>query len=111
MRFPFKQNQGDFMQQYFLVNGADIGHSGEDSVTGVFITEGEAVFSEHGGIFNLGGRKAKLKVPELKSDATWVLPPRGSEFYAPVAEFAAGLGYETVENDDFNINLPQGWAA
>ena len=99
------------MQQYFLVNGADIGHSGEGSVTGVIITEGEVVFSEHSGMLHLGGRKAKLKVPELKPDATWVLPPRGSEFYAPVAEFAAGLGYETVENDDFDIKLPHGWVA
>jgi hypothetical protein len=96
------------MQQYFLVSSADIGHSGEGSVSGVIITEGEAVFREHGGFMSMGPRQARLKVPELRDDATWVLPPRASEHYSPVAEFAAGLGYETIEHEDFR--RPEGWA-
>jgi len=37
----------------------------------------------------------------------WILPPRSSGFYAASKAFAEGMGYETVEHDDFSYPPPR----
>ena len=55
-----------------------------------------------------GGPGPNFNIPRLELfEVKWILPPRNSPHYAASKAFAEGMGYDTVEHDDFSYPPPR----
>ncbi len=52
-------------------------------------------------------KKPPIKIPDLHTKLKWILPHRNSEWYDRIKGYAEGVGYETVDQDDFSYPDPR----
>jgi len=72
-------------------------------LVGQFIVDGAVDVPNDNSSSSGKKKKPKIKIPELP-ELKWILPPnpRDGSSYKAIKAFAEGMGYKTVEHDDFS---------
>lgn len=90
------------MTQHFFVTKDIRKIDGEARVIGQIITDGTVTVSDGGGS---GGSKPPIK-PVGPFEPKWILPPvlspESQKIHDRIKGLAEGMGYETLEHDDFS---------
>ena len=87
---------------FFVIQNVNQGNNGKLRLVGQFIINGATeVVSSPSSQPRDKEPKVTIEMPRL-FEVKWILPPRNSEFYGAVKDFAEDMGYETVENDGFS---------
>ena len=93
---------------YFAVTDAKKMPKGRIRMTGQYIVDGGTTVTSASSQDDDDDKHPPIdiSVPGL-FEVKWILPDRDSHIYGAVKSFAEGMGYETVELDDFSYPPPR----